>query len=43
MCYTLQAMGIGILSTALKRGLLKEEDYKTLIEQATALNTIGER
>jgi selenide,water dikinase len=41
--YLTKPLGIGVLSTALKRGLLKEEDYKTLIEQTTALNTIGEK
>ncbi|MCD6069462.1 MAG: selD [Bacteroidetes bacterium] len=40
--YLTKPLGIGILSTALKRGLLKEEDYKILLEQTTALNTIGE-
>ncbi len=35
-------LGVGVLSTALKRGLLKEEHYSTLIEQLSALNSIGE-
>lgn len=40
--YLTKPLGIGIMSTALKRGLLKEEDYQLLIEQTTNLNSIGE-
>ena len=36
-------VGVGILSTALKRGLLKDEHYKILLQQMTGLNSIGER
>jgi selenide,water dikinase len=36
-------IGSGILSTAQKRGLLKEEHLNALIEQLTRLNTIGEQ
>jgi selenide, water dikinase len=35
-------LGAGILSTAQKRGLLKEEHLPVMIEQMTALNKIGE-
>ncbi len=35
-------MGVGILSTAQKRGLLKEEHLPMMIEQMAALNKIGE-
>lgn len=35
-------LGVGILSTAQKRGLLKEEHLTPMIEQMTALNKIGE-
>lgn len=35
-------LGVGVLSTALKRGLLKDDHYKVLIEQMTSLNKIGE-
>jgi selenide,water dikinase len=35
-------IGVGIFSTALKRGRLKEEHYMPLIQQLTALNSIGE-
>lgn len=34
-------LGVGILTTAQKRGLLKEEHRLTLIEQLTALNKTG--
>lgn len=35
-------IGVGVLSTALKRGVLQNEHYVSLIEQMTALNKIGE-
>ena len=35
-------LGVGILSTAQKRGLLKEEHLPVMISQMTALNSIGE-
>jgi len=35
-------IGAGILSTALKRGLLQHEHYKVLLKQMTELNKIGE-
>ena len=35
-------LGVGILSTAQKRGLLKEEHLSLMIEQMTTLNKIGE-
>ena len=41
--YLTKPLGIGVLSTALKRGLLHEDDYKTLLKHTTALNTIGEK
>ena len=34
-------IGVGILSTALKRGVLKDEHYQSMIEQMTALNNLG--
>ena len=34
-------LGVGILSTAQKRGLLKEEHLQIMIEQMTSLNKIG--
>ena len=41
--YITKPLGIGVLSTALKRGLLNETHYKLLLEQTTALNSIGEK
>ncbi len=41
--YLTKPLGIGILSTALKRGLLSEEDYSILLKETTALNSIGEK
>ena len=37
-----KALGVGILSTAQKRGLLKEEHLAGMIKQMTTLNKIGE-
>ena len=37
-----KALGVGILSTAEKRGLLQEEHRTTLISQMTQLNKVGE-
>jgi selenide,water dikinase len=41
--YLTKPLGIGVLSTALKRGLLNETDYKTLLEHTTNLNSVGEK
>lgn len=41
--YITKPLGIGVLSTALKRGLLNETDYQLLLEQTTTLNSIGEK
>lgn len=41
--YITKPLGIGILSTALKRGLLNDNHYQLLLEQTTALNSIGEK
>ena len=38
-----KAIGTGILSTAQKRNVLKEEDKLTLVNQLTSLNSIGEK
>ena len=40
--YLTKPLGIGIMSTALKRGLLKDEDYSVFLGQTTSLNSIGE-
>lgn len=37
-----KAVGVGVLSTAMKRGLLQTENYEVLIKQLTALNSAGE-
>ncbi|MGN6266744.1 MAG: selenide, water dikinase SelD [Ginsengibacter sp.] len=36
-------IGVGILSTAQKRGVLKDDDLNILIHQMTSLNSIGSR
>ena len=36
-------VGVGVLSTALKRGLLKDEHYQILLQQMTTLNKVGEQ
>lgn len=35
-------LGVGVLSTAIKRGLLKAEHYTILLKQLTTLNKVGE-
>ena len=40
--FVTKPVGVGILSTAQKRGVLKESDLKILIDQMTALNSVGE-
>lgn len=42
LLYLTKPLGTGILSTALKRGLLKEEDYTALVETMCSLNKAGE-
>ncbi|MEO8720461.1 MAG: selenide, water dikinase SelD [Ginsengibacter sp.] len=37
-----KSLGVGILSTAQKRDVLKEEDLTSLISQLTSLNSVGE-
>ena len=41
--YLTKPLGIGVLSTALKRGMLNETDYKTLLDHTTNLNSVGEK
>jgi selenide,water dikinase len=43
LIFLTKPLGVGILSTAQKRGLLKEEHLQMMIEQMTTLNKIGER
>ena len=42
LVFLTKPLGVGILSTAQKRGLLKEEHVQMMIEQMTTLNKIGE-
>lgn len=43
LIFLTKAIGVGVFSTAQKRGLLKEEDKTTLIKQLTQLNSFGEK
>ena len=42
LLFLTKPLGVGILSTAQKRGVLKEEHLKTMIGQMTTLNKVGE-
>jgi selenide, water dikinase len=42
LLFLTKPIGVGVLSTALKRGVLQSEHYSSLIDQLTALNKIGE-
>jgi selenide,water dikinase len=42
LLFLTKPLGVGILSTAQKRGLLKEEHLKVMIRQMTSLNKTGE-
>jgi selenide,water dikinase len=42
LIFLTKALGVGILSTAQKRNVLKEEDLQDLIDQLTSLNSVGE-
>ena len=42
MIFITKPLGVGVLSTAQKRGLLKEEHLPAMINQMTQLNNIGE-
>ncbi len=39
--YLTKSLGTGVYSTALKRGVLKENDYPILLNSMTELNTLG--
>lgn len=41
--YLTKPLGIGVLSTALKRDLLNETDYLDLLARTTSLNSIGQK
>jgi selenide,water dikinase len=42
LLFLTKAIGVGIVSTSVKRKLIKEEHYKTLVQQLTRVNKIGE-
>lgn len=42
LLFLTKPLGVGILSTAQKRGLLKEEHLQVMIKQMTSLNKVGE-
>lgn len=42
LIFITKPIGVGILSTAQKRNILKEEDLETLIAQLISLNSVGE-
>lgn len=42
LLYLTKPIGVGILSTAQKRGLLKDEHHSIMLDQLTSLNKIGE-
>ena len=43
LLFLTKPIGVGVLATALKRGLLLDEHYQPLLKQMTALNKIGEQ
>lgn len=42
LLFLTKPLGVGVLTTAIKRGFLKEEHYAVLLKQLTTLNSIGE-
>lgn len=43
LLFLTKALGVGIMTTAQKRGQLNEDDRPALIQQLTALNRVGEK
>ncbi len=43
LLFLTKPIGVGVLATALKRGLLLDEHYQPLLKQMTALNKVGEQ
>ena len=43
LLFLTKPLGVGIVSTAQKRGLVKKEDVEAMINQMSALNKIGEK
>ena len=42
LLFITKPIGVGIMGTALKRGILKEEDYAVFVNTMTQLNKVGE-
>jgi selenide,water dikinase len=42
LLFLTKPLGVGVLTTAIKRGFLKEEHYAVLLKQLATLNSIGE-
>jgi len=42
LLFLTKPIGVGILATALKRGVLQDEHYKVLLHQMTTLNKVGQ-
>jgi len=42
LLFLTKPVGVGIVSTSVKRKLIKEDHYKTLVQQLTTVNKIGE-
>jgi selenide,water dikinase len=42
LLFLTKPLGVGVLSTALKRGVLQADDYKAMLLQMTSLNKVGE-
>lgn len=42
LLFLTKPLGVGVMATAIKRGVLKEEHYRVLLKQLTTLNRIGE-
>lgn len=42
LLFLTKPLGVGVLSTSIKRGLLKDAHYNVLLKQLTTLNSIGE-
>jgi selenide,water dikinase len=42
LLFLTKPLGVGVMATAVKRELLKEEHYRVLLKQLTTLNSVGE-
>jgi len=43
LLYLTKSLGVGILSTAMKKGILKDLDFKFMLDSMTQLNRLGEK